>query len=68
VGAERHRATLNAATLAGQFAVGGVVSMTNTPAPTDSFDRWAFAKLDDVSFNIDAQQRIKATDCAYTFW
>ena len=61
------KTALNAATLAGQFAL-GVVSMENTPAPTASTDRWAFVKLNRVSPNTDAQQRAEALDGTYDFW
>lgn len=61
------KSALNAATGAGQFAL-GVVSMENTPAPTATTDRWAFVKLDRVSPNSDAQQRAEAMDGSYNFW
>jgi hypothetical protein len=61
------KTALNAATGANQFAL-GVMSMENTPAPTATADRWAFAKLDRVSPNSDAQQRAEAVDGSYNFW
>ena len=61
------KTALNTATGANQFAL-GVMSMENTPAPTATADRWAFAKLDRVSPNSDAQQRAEAMDGSYNFW
>ncbi|MEP6606031.1 MAG: hypothetical protein ABJA60_07920 [Nitrosospira sp.] len=58
---------MNTATGAGQFAL-GVVSMTNTPVPTPSTDRWVFVKLDRVSPNADAKQRAEAMGGTYVFW
>lgn len=61
------KTVLNAATGAGEFALGWV-SMENTPAPTATADRWAFVKLDRVSPNSDTQQRAEAMDGSYTAW